>query len=157
MEELKSILQEEVVEVFKNREKYKTYGIEPPNGILFCGPPQSGKAFIAEKLAEEIGFNFMKVGPLDIGSKYVHNQTKKIKQFFDSAKENSPTILFFDKIDNIIGYHYNLGVNEWLGQFYNCIEQEVFVIGSTNELSSIDPAMLKSGRLEKHYYVVKQN
>jgi len=161
MDDLKQMIQDEVIDPLKDPESFKDYGIEPPNGILFYGPPGCGKTFFAECLSEEIGFNFIKVGPSDVGSKYVHGGQEKIKQLFDSAKENSPTILFLDEIDAMIpdresseiGHHYASEVNEWLIQFNNCGEQDVFIIAATNKMDKIDSAVLRSGRFDRKILV----
>ena len=157
MDDLKQMIQDEVIDPLKDPESFKDYGIEPPNGILFYGPPGCGKTFFAECLSEEIGFNFIKVGPSDVGSKYVHGGQEKIKQLFDSAKENAPTILFLDEIDAMIpdresseiGHHYSSEVNEWLIQFNNCGEQDVFIIAATNKMDKIDSAVLRAGRFDR--------
>ena len=161
MQSLKDIIKDEVIDPLKDPESFKDYGIEPPNGILFYGPPGCGKTFFAECLSEEIGFNFIKVGPSDVGSKYVHGGQEKIKQLFDSAKENSPTIIFLDEIDAMIpdresseiGHHYASEVNEWLIQFNNCGEQDVFIIAATNKMDKIDSAVLRAGRFDRKILV----
>ena len=115
------------------------------------------KNFFAECLSEEIGFNFIKVGPSDVGSKYVHGGQEKIKQLFDSAKENAPTVLFLDEIDAMIpdressdiGHHYSSEVNEWLIQFNNCGEEDIFIIAATNKMDKIDSAVLRAGRFDR--------
>ncbi len=161
MYDLKQMIQEEVIDPLKDPESFRDYGIDPPNGILFYGPPGCGKTFFAECLSEEIGFNFIKVGPSDVGSKYVHGGQEKIKQLFDSAKENSPTILFLDEIDAMIpdressdiGHHYASEVNEWLIQFNNCGEQDIFIIAATNKMDKIDSAVLRAGRFDRKILV----
>ncbi len=161
MHDLKQMIQDEVIDPLKDPESFKDYGIDPPNGILFYGPPGCGKTFFAECLSEEIGFNFIKVGPSDVGSKYVHGGQEKIKQLFDSAKENSPTVLFLDEIDAMIpdrenseiGHHYASEVNEWLIQFNNCGEQDVFIIAATNKMDKIDSAVLRAGRFDRKILV----
>tara|TARA_A100001234_G_scaffold219153_1_gene229421 strand:+ start:1620 stop:3377 length:1758 start_codon:yes stop_codon:yes gene_type:complete len=157
MKDLKNMIQDDVIDPLKDPESFKDYGIEPPNGILFYGPPGCGKTFFAECLSEEIGFNFIKVGPSDVGSKYVHGGQEKIKQLFDSAKENAPTILFLDEIDAMIpdrensdiGHHYASEVNEWLIQFNNCSQHDVFIIAATNKMDKLDSAILRSGRFDR--------
>tara|TARA_Y100000589_G_scaffold65275_1_gene56816 strand:+ start:11294 stop:13033 length:1740 start_codon:yes stop_codon:yes gene_type:complete len=157
MDNLKEMIKEEVINPLKDPESHKDYGIEPPNGVLFYGPPGCGKTFFAECLSEEIGFNFMKVKPSDVGSKYVHGGKEKIKELFDSAKENAPTILFLDEIDAMIpdresgdiGHHYASEVNEWLVQLNNVGQSDVFIIAATNKMEKIDSAVLRAGRFDK--------
>ena len=157
MDSLKLMIQEDVIEPLKDPESFKDYGIEPPNAILFYGPPGCGKTFFAECLSEEIGFNFIKVSPSDVGSKYVHGGQEKIKQLFDAAKENSPTILFIDEIDAMIpdregsdvGHHYASEVNEWLVQLNNCGNDDIFIVAATNKMEKIDSAVLRAGRFDR--------
>jgi transitional endoplasmic reticulum ATPase len=161
MHDLKQMIKDEVIDPLKDPDSFKDYGIDPPNGILFYGPPGCGKTFFAECLSEEIGFNFIKVGPSDVGSKYVHGGQEKIKQLFDSAKENAPTVLFLDEIDAMIpdressdiGHHYSSEVNEWLIQFNNCGEEDIFIIAATNKMDKIDSAVLRAGRFDRKILV----
>ena len=89
-----------------------------PNGILPYGPPGCGKTFIARKIAEKLGFNFVEVKPGDLASTYVHGTQEKIKAVFAEAAANAPTILFFDELDaftpkrEAAGHHYSAEVNE---------------------------------------------
>ncbi len=160
MDAMKAMIKEEVIEPLLYPEKNKEYGIEPPNGVLFYGPPGCGKTFFAECLADEVGFNFMKVKPSDVGSMYVHGGQEKISQLFKDAKENAPTILFLDEMDAMIpsrdgsaGHHYESEVNEWLVQINNCSQNEIFIIGATNRLNKIDTAVLRSGRFDRKIHI----
>ena len=160
MDAIKTMIKEDVIEPLLHPEKNKEYGIEPPNGVLFYGPPGCGKTFFAECLADEVGFNFLKVKPSDVGSKYVHGGQEKISQFFKDAKENAPTILFLDEMDAMIpsrdgsaGHHYESEVNEWLVQINNCSQNEIFIIGATNRLNKIDTAVLRSGRFDRKIHI----
>ena len=160
MDAIKSMIKQDVIDPLLHPEKNKEYGIEPPNGVLFYGPPGCGKTFFAECLADEVGFNFMKVKPSDVGSKYVHGGQEKIMQLFKEAKENAPTILFLDEMDAMIpsrdgsaGHHYESEVNEWLVQINNCSKNDVFIIGATNRLNKIDTAVLRSGRFDRKIHI----
>ena len=92
------MIQDDVIDPSKDPESFKDYGIEPPNGILFYGPPGCGKTFFAECLSEEIGFNFIKVGPSDVGSKYVHGGQEKIKQLLIQLKKTHQLFYFLMKL-----------------------------------------------------------
>ena len=160
MDAIKAMIKEEVIEPLLHPEENEEYGIEPPNGVLFYGPPGCGKTFFAECLADEVGFNFINVKPSDVGSKYVHGGQEKIGQLFKDAKENAPTILFLDEMDAMIpsrdgsaGHHYESEVNEWLVQINNCSQNEVFIIGATNRLNKIDTAVLRSGRFDRKIHI----
>lgn len=160
MDAIKSMMKQDVIEPLLHPEKNEEYGIEPPNGVLFYGPPGCGKTFFAECLADEVGFNFLKVKPSDVGSQYVHGGQERISQLFRDAKENAPTILFLDEMDAMIpsrdgsaGHHYESEVNEWLVQINNCSQSEVFIIGATNRLNKIDTAVLRSGRFDRKIHI----
>ncbi len=160
MDELKARMRTEIIKVLKDPERAKQFGITIPNGILLYGPPGCGKTFFAQKLAEEIGCNFMYIKCSDVASPYIHGGQEKIAAVFNEARENSPTLLFLDEVEAMImdrSRHNNVSesgeVNEFLAQLNNCGEDGVTVIGATNKPDMIDEAALRSGRLALHYYI----
>jgi transitional endoplasmic reticulum ATPase len=161
MHQVKTIFEQDIIMLFKERELYQQFRIPMPNGMIMYGPPGCGKTYIAEKLAEEIGFNFMKVSPSDIGSTYVHGTQLEIKRIFDDAETNGPTLLFIDEIEAMVpnrqnsdvSHHYKSEVNEFLTQLNNCGKKEIFVVAATNYLNNIDPAILRPGRFDKKVFV----
>lgn len=161
MQELKDTVQLDVIDALNDKETYAEYGLTIPNGMLLYGPPGCGKTFFAEKMAEEIGFNFYQIKPSDIQSKWVNASQENIKNLFDEAREDAPSIIFIDELDALVPNrdsssvnHMNTSaVNEFLAQMNNCGEDGVFVIGATNRPNAIDPAILRSGRLDKHIYL----
>ena len=164
MDDLKKRLNEEVIDIIRNPEKYERLRVKIPNGILLYGPPGCGKTFIAEKFAEEIGCNYMYVHCSDVASPYIHGGQEKIAALFEKAKENAPTILFLDELDAMIAdrsRHSNISeygeVNEFLTQLNNCADNHIFVIGATNNPKGIDSAALRSGRLDIKVYVPAPN
>ncbi len=160
MKNLKDQLQNDVINVIENPEEYKKHNLGLPNGMLLYGPPGCGKTFFAERFAEEAGYNFMKVVSSDIASIYVHGSQEKIGKLFKDAREQAPTILYFDELDAMVPSREKVNnqsqsgeVNEFLSQLDNIGESGVFVIGSTNKPDSIDKAVLRAGRLEKWFYI----
>ena len=160
MEQLKEKLRNDVINVIENPEEYKKHNLGLPNGMLLYGPPGCGKTFFAERFAEEAGYNFIKVVSSDIASIYVHGTQEKIGKIFREARAQAPTILYFDEIDAMIPARERVNnqsqsaeVNEFLSQLDNIGDSGVFVIGSTNKPGLIDKAVLRSGRLEKCFYV----
>ena len=160
MQELKDYLTQKVIFVIKNKELAEQYRITPPNGMLLYGPPGCGKTFIAEKFAEETGFNFMLVKSSDIGSSLVHGTEAKIKKLFDKATKNNPIVLCFDEFDALVpnrgahGSEYVASeVNEFLAQMNNCAKKGIFIIATSNRPDKIDPAILRTGRIDKQVYV----
>jgi transitional endoplasmic reticulum ATPase len=161
MQELKNTIQLDVIDALNEKEKYAEYGLTIPNGMLLYGPPGCGKTFFAEKMAEEIGFNFYQIKPSDIQSKFVNASQENIKNLFEEAKQNAPSIIFIDELDALVPNrdtsnisHMNTSaVNEFLAQMNNCGDDGIFIVGATNRPNAIDPAILRSGRLDKHIYL----
>jgi len=161
MQELKETIQLDVIDALNDKEKYAEYGLTIPNGMLLYGPPGCGKTFFAERMAEEIGFNFYQIKPSDIQSKFVNQSQENIKNLFDEARENAPSIIFIDELDAVVPNRDNSSVNhmntsavnEFLAQMNNCGDDGVFIIGATNRPNSIDPAILRAGRLDKVIYL----
>lgn len=161
MQELKDTIQLDVIDALNEKERYAEYGLTIPNGMLLYGPPGCGKTFFAEKMAEEIGFNFYQLKPSDIQSKWVNASQENIKNIFDAARENAPSIIFIDELDAVVPNRDNSSVNhmntsavnEFLAQMNNCGDDGVFTIGATNRPNAIDPAILRAGRLDKVIYL----
>lgn len=160
MQKLKEELQTAVIDIIKDPEGAKQYGLSMPNGMLLYGPPGCGKSFIAEKFAEETGFNYIYVKSSDLASIYVHGSQEKIGRLFDEARKNAPTILCFDEFDALVPSRDRMNnasqsgeVNEFLSQLNNCGNDRVFVIASTNKPDLIDPAILRRGRIDKIVYL----
>ncbi len=161
MQELKDTIQLDVIDALNDKERYAEYGLTIPNGMLLYGPPGCGKTFFAERMTEEIGFNFYQIKPSDIQSKFVNASQENIKNLFDEARENAPSIIFIDELDAMVPNrndsnvnHMNTSaVNEFLAQMNNCGDDGVFIIGATNRPNSIDPAILRAGRLDKVIYL----
>ena len=160
MQELKDILKTEVIDVLHNPEEYARYGLTIPNGMLLYGPPGCGKTFFAKHFAEEVGFNFMMVTPSTLKSRFVNATQENIAKMFKEAEENAPTIIFIDEMNELVpnreGDVHEMSrsaVNEMLAQMDRTGEKGVFIIGATNYPNMIDPAILRSGRLDKKYYL----
>lgn len=160
MQELKDYLTQKVIFMIQNKELAEQYRITPPNGMLLYGPPGCGKTFFAEKFAEETNFNFMLVKSSDIGSSLVHGTEAKIQKLFAKAEKNSPIVICFDEFDALVpvrgahGSEYQSGeVNEFLAQMNNCAKKGIFIIATSNRPDKIDPAILRTGRIDKQVFV----
>lgn len=160
MADVKHMLYKDVMFVMQNKEKAARYRLKAPNGALFYGPPGCGKTFIAEKFAEESHLNFMMVKASDLGSIYIHGTQGKIAELFEEAAKKAPTVICFDELDGMVPDRstiHNEGasgeVNEFLSQLNNCSERGIFVIGTSNRPEKIDPAILRTGRMDKMVYI----
>lgn len=160
LENVKTLLTDEVMFVLKNPEKAKQYRLKAPNGMLFYGPPGCGKTYVAEKFAQESRLNFVMIKASDLGSIYIHGTQGKIKELFDDAAAKAPTVLCFDELDGMVPDRSKVTsegaageVNEFLSQLNNCSDRGIFVIGTTNRPNMIDPAILRSGRMDHLIYI----
>lgn len=159
MEDLKQLVTEGFINVLNNRECAKAFGITPPS-LLFYGPAGCGKTFFAEKVAEEVGINFIKVVPDDIASTLVHGTQEKIGALFAKASRLAPTVIFFDEFDAMVPQrsnddrnYQNGETNEFLCMLNNAAEKGIYVLAATNHPERIDRAVLRTGRIDEMIYV----
>ena len=164
MDDIKKKLRRDFVEIVSHRELAKEFGIMPSN-MLFYGAPGTGKTFISERLAEECGLAVCSVKPSDLGSIWLHGSQGLIKELFTKAafkaKQNKRgCILLIDEFDALVGARDARGnehqadeVAEWLTQLNDCVEKNVFVIGTTNCLDRIDKAVIRHGRIDQILYI----
>ncbi len=161
---LKEKGQRDGVMLMKLYTEYEKFKISIPTGMLFYGPPGTGKSFITKKLAEELGCGFISKNMGEFGSSYLHQTTKNIKDFFTGTKkaaENEPIILFLDEIDSLVSARndrVDANKAEEVSQFlqeFNALEEasNLIVIAATNRPDHLDPAILRSGRLDKKVYL----
>lgn len=157
---IKDILKKKIINVLKKPEKAERFKIQIPNGILLYGPPGCGKSFIAEKFAEEAGYNYMFIKSSDLASIYIHGSQEKIGKLFDDARKNAPAIINFDEFEALVPDRSKVNnasesgeVNEFLSQMNNCGKDRVFVIASSNRPDLIDPAVRRKGRLDHVIYI----
>jgi transitional endoplasmic reticulum ATPase len=162
MHALKELLLREVVDPVRNPEPYQRYGLSIPNGILLYGPPGCGKTYIARQLAEELGHYFVEIIPSELASPYIHQSVIRIRELFDAAAEQAPAVVFIDEFEALVPSREGLGghqqykaeeVNEFLAHLNSCSEKKIFVIAATNQPNKIDPAVRRTGRLDKLIYV----
>ncbi|MDQ2052732.1 AAA family ATPase [Natronolimnohabitans sp. A-GB9] len=137
-------------------ELFQRLGIEPPAGVLLHGPPGTGKTLIARAVANEVDANFETISGPEIMSKYKGESEERLREVFDRAEENAPTIVFFDEIDSIAGQRDDEGdaENRIVGQLLTLMDGldargNVIVIGATNRVDSIDPALRRGGRFDR--------
>ncbi len=160
MDELKELLYHDVILPLQEKELYAQYRLSIPNGMLLYGPPGCGKTFIAEKFAEEVGFTFLSIKPSDVASTYIHGTQEKIKELFEKARKHAPSLIFIDEVDALmpsrdgdLQHNYSSEVNEFLAQMTECGKDNVFLMAATNRPDKIDSAILRTGRLDKLFYL----
>ncbi len=162
MEDLKHLLITDVINPLKHPENFKKFKVSIPNGIILYGPPGCGKTFIVRKLAEELNYDFFEVKHSDLATPFIHGSVGNIGKAFDMAKQNSPAVLFFDEISGLAPDRKNLSessshkeeeINEFLMQLNDAAENGILVVGATNYIDRIDPAILRPGRFDKKIYV----
>jgi len=141
--------------VIEDPESARRFGVEPPTGLLLAGPPGTGKTTIAKVLAAQARSSFYPISGADVTSKWVGESERNIRQLFERARENRPSIIFIDEIDAIAGRRGDLQahdsqVNQLLAEIDGVTGQRgVFVVGATNRPDQLDPALLRGGRLSR--------
>src|SRR3954452_11696833 len=141
--------------VIENPESARSYGVEPPTGLLLAGPPGTGKTTVAKVLAAQAHASFYPIAGADVMSKWVGESEQNIRQLFERARENRPSIVFIDEIDALAGRRGGIetqhsSVNQLLSEIDGVSGQRgVFVIGATNRPDQLHPALLRGGRLSR--------
>ncbi|WP_435128964.1 CDC48 family AAA ATPase [Halobaculum sp. D14] len=148
----------EMIELpMRHPELFKRLGIEPPKGVLLHGPPGTGKTLIAKAVANEIDAHFQTLSGPEIMSKYYGESEEQLREVFEEAAENAPAIIFMDELDSIAPKREEAGgdverrVVAQLLSLMDGLEErgEVVVIGATNRVDAIDPALRRGGRFDR--------
>lgn len=137
-------------------ELFRQVGIDAPKGVLLYGPPGTGKTLIARAVANEVDASFHTVSGPEIMSKYKGESEEQLREVFEKARENSPAIVFFDEIDSVAGKRDDSGdvENRVVAQLLSLMDGldargDVVVIGATNRVDSLDPALRRGGRFDR--------
>ncbi|KAK4171896.1 P-loop containing nucleoside triphosphate hydrolase protein [Triangularia setosa] len=151
----------EVIELpLKNPELFLRVGIKPPKGVLLYGPPGTGKTLLARAVASSLETNFLKVVASAIVDKYIGESARLIREMFGYAKEHEPCIIFMDEIDAIGGRRFSEGtsadreIQRTLMELLNQLDGfdylgKTKIIMATNRPDTLDPALLRAGRLDR--------
>ena len=148
----------EMVELpMRHPELFQQLGIEPPKGVLLHGPPGTGKTLMAKAVANEIDAYFTNISGPEIMSKYYGESEEQLREVFEEATENAPAIVFIDEIDSIApkrgetsGDVERRVVAQLLSLMDGLEERgQVTVIGATNRLDALDPALRRGGRFDR--------
>ncbi|MHC1593471.1 MAG: CDC48 family AAA ATPase, partial [Methermicoccaceae archaeon] len=148
----------EMIELpLKHPELFDHLGIDPPKGVLLYGPSGTGKTLIAKAVANEAGANFFSIAGPEIMSKYYGESEQRLRDIFEEAEENAPSILFIDELDSIAPKREDVTgeverrvVAQLLTEMDGLEERgRVVVIGATNRIDAIDPALRRGGRFDR--------
>jgi len=145
----------------KNPLQFARLGLSRPSGIMLTGPPGCGKTLVAKAVANESGLNFISVKGPELLNKYVGESERSVRRVFERARSSKPCVIFFDEIDALAARRQegaNSGatriVNQLLTEMDGLEERkDVFIMGATNRVDMIDPAVMRPGRFDKTLYV----
>ncbi len=162
-EEEKEELQE-IVEFLKNPKKFADLGARIPKGVLLVGPPGTGKTLLAKAVAGEAGVPFYSISGSDFVEMFVGVGASRVRDLFETAKKNSPCMIFIDEID-AVGRHRGAGMggghdereqtlNQLLVEMDGFAANEgIIIIAATNRPDILDPALLRPGRFDRQITV----
>ncbi|XXG87170.1 hypothetical protein AAC387_Pa11g1923 [Persea americana] len=153
---------QEIVRILQNDEAFQDKGIYCPKGVLLHGPPGTGKTLLAKAIAGEAGLPFFAANGTDFVEMFVGVAAARVKDLFSSARSYAPSIIFIDEIDAIGskrggpdigggGAEREQGLLQILTEMdgFKVSTAQVLVIGATNRLDILDPALLRKGRFDK--------
>src|SRR3989475_3523837 len=147
----------EMIELpLRHPELFKRLGVEAPKGVLLHGPPGTGKTLLAKAVANETNANFYIIGGPEIMSTFYGESEEKLRNIFEQAEKNAPSIIFIDEIDSIAPKREESGELERriVSQLLSAMDGmssrgKVVVIGATNRINAIDPALRRPGRFDR--------
>ena len=155
---------EEIVDFLKDPKKYTDIGARIPKGVLLMGPPGTGKTLLARAVAGEAGCPFFSISGSDFVEMFVGVGASRVRDLFEQAKKNSPSIIFIDEID-AVGRHRGTGIGGGHDEREQTLNQllvemdgftgkdNVIVIAATNRRDILDPALLRPGRFDRQIVV----
>ncbi|MFX1314271.1 MAG: CDC48 family AAA ATPase [Promethearchaeota archaeon] len=152
----------EMIELpIRHPELFKRIGIDPPKGVLLHGPPGTGKTLLARAVAGETDAHFITISGPEIMSKFYGQSEENLRRVFEEAKENSPSIIFIDELDSIApkrGEVTGEVERRVVAQLLSLLDGlegrgEVIVIGATNRVNDIDPALRRPGRFDREIVI----
>lgn len=155
--ELETFLVEHVIDIVEHPNDYAAMNISFPGAFILQGPPGCGKTYAVDRLVEYLDWPVFYVNSGAIGSSFIHETSKKISQLFQDAINHAPSILVIDEMEAFLSTrskaaegngHHKEEVAEFLRQIPKAVEHKVLVIGMTNMIDSIDPAVRRRGRFD---------
>jgi transitional endoplasmic reticulum ATPase len=148
----------EMIELpLRHPELFKRLGVEAPKGVLLHGPPGTGKTLLAKAVANETNANFYTIGGPEIMSKFYGESEEKLRNVFEQAEKNAPSIIFIDEIDSIAPKREEVTgevERRIVAQLLSLMDGmssrgKVVVIGATNRVNAVDPALRRPGRFDR--------
>ena len=151
----------ETVELpLKRPDLFEKIGIEPPKGVLLYGPPGTGKTLVAKAIAHETEATFIRIIGSELVQKFIGEGARLVREIFNMAKQKAPTILFIDELDAIGSQRLKIAtsgdreVQRTLMQLLSELDGfeqrgDVKIIGATNRVDILDPALLRPGRFDR--------
>ena len=155
---------EEIVDFLKNPKKYTEIGARIPKGVLLLGPPGTGKTLLARAVAGEAGCPFFSISGSDFVEMFVGVGASRVRDLFEQAKKNAPSIIFIDEID-AVGRHRGAGLggghdereqtlNQLLVEMDGFAENAgIIILAATNRPDVLDPALLRPGRFDRQIVI----
>lgn len=161
LDAVKKELQEMIAMPYLHSEFFDDMNILPPKGALLYGPPGCGKTLLAKAIAAECKANFISVKGPQLLSKWIGESESNVRDYFNKARQAAPCVLFFDELDSIAakrgqssGNMTDKVVNQLLTEMDGMGERgNVFIIGATNRPDTMDPAILRTGRLDQMIFI----
>ncbi|MCI5800936.1 MAG: ATP-dependent zinc metalloprotease FtsH [Oscillospiraceae bacterium] len=154
----------EIVDFLRNPRKFNDLGARIPKGVMLMGPPGTGKTLLARAVAGEAGVPFFSISGSDFVEMFVGVGASRVRDLFEQAKKNAPSIVFIDEID-AVGRHRGAGLGGGHDEREQTLNQllvemdgfgnntGVIVIAATNRIDILDPALLRPGRFDRQIVV----
>jgi SpoVK/Ycf46/Vps4 family AAA+-type ATPase len=163
MADVKQQLELSLLGPIRNPELMKAFKVSARGGLLLYGPPGCGKTYIAKAVSGELGANFYQVGIADVLSRWLGESERSIRALFETARRNTPCVLFLDEVDALGHKRSALSGNSGIRTIVNCLLEEldtaassndgVYVLGATNAPWDVDAALRRPGRFDRMIFV----